>query len=326
MRFALVPAILLLSGCGYVGDPKPPALNIPEVVRDLAAVQRGSNLVLSFTLPVLTTEGLTIADYGEVELRVGLPPQGDFQPDSWAASAHRVVALATAANAGVLTMVAPVAEFAGKEVFAVVRNANPKGRWSVWSNVVAVPIITPLSKPDSLKVEATAEGVRLEWTTTAPDFRVFRKAEKEEQFTQLAAGTGNFFVDTKAEYGKSYEYQVQGTQKVGERETETDLSDVKPITPKDTFAPAVPSGLTLLLGVNTVEVAWERNTEKDFRGYNIYRAVPGGAFEKIGGPLETPSYSDKSVETGKTYRYAVSSVDQIGNESNRSAEAQIVVQ
>ena len=54
-----VPLILalLVTGCGYVGDPLPPALNIPVPVADLNAVQRGDQIIIQFTVPQMTTEG-----------------------------------------------------------------------------------------------------------------------------------------------------------------------------------------------------------------------------------------------------------------------------
>ena len=38
------------------------------------------------------------------------------------------------------------------------------------------------------------------------------------------------------------------------------------------------------MGTSTIELSWERNTEARFQGYNVYRAVGGGAFERIAGP------------------------------------------
>ena len=85
----------------------------------------------------------------------------------------------------------------------------------------------------------------------------------------------------------------------------------------DRFAPAVPGGLTALAGVSTVELAWERNTEPDLQGYVVYRGLGDGKLEKLS-PVEAPSYSDKAIEAGKTYRYAISSIDRYGNESKPS--------
>src|SRR5262245_52516776 len=86
------PTVLLailfcaLTGCGYVGDPLPPALHIPEKVTDLRVVQRGDRVFIEFTLPQLTTEGLPIRKIGGIDLRAGAvePP---FSADRWMSSA-----------------------------------------------------------------------------------------------------------------------------------------------------------------------------------------------------------------------------------------------
>ncbi|MGH9614602.1 MAG: fibronectin type III domain-containing protein, partial [Bryobacteraceae bacterium] len=91
----------------------------------------------------------------------------------------------------------------------------------------------------------------------------------------------------------------------------------KPIIPVDTFPPAVPSGLTAAAGVSSVELAWERDTESDLKNYIVYRSAAGGPFEKIA-EVNTPSYSDLKVQSGKDYSYEVSAIDQLGNESERS--------
>jgi fibronectin type 3 domain-containing protein len=70
--------------------------------------------------------------------------------------------------------------------------------------------------------------------------------------------------------------------------------------------------------VNSIDLAWARNTESDLGGYNVYRSTDGGPFEKIGNLIQTPVFTDTHVESGKHYRYAVSAVDTTGNESARS--------
>ena len=95
------------------------------------------------------------------------------------------------------------------------------------------------------------------------------------------------------------------------------------ITPVDVFPPAVPTGLAAIPGVAGIELSWNPDTEPDLRGYVLYRSVNGGPLEKTGGLLPTPAYSDHAVETGKRYRYQVSAVDQLGNESARSPVLEI---
>ncbi len=130
-------------------------------------------------------------------------------------------------------------------------------------------------------------------------------------------------MDTTAAFGYPYRYFVQAFE--GESR-QSEISDVISITPLDTFAPAVPAGLTAVAAVNSVELAWERNTEDDFVGYHIYRSTDGRAFERIAGPIEAPTYSDHAVEAGKKYSYAVTAIDNAGNESRRSEPAEVTAQ
>ena len=62
MRPLLTAALLLaFSGCGYVGPPQPPALNIPKPVDDLSVSEIGDRIVARFTPPSQTTENLPAA-------------------------------------------------------------------------------------------------------------------------------------------------------------------------------------------------------------------------------------------------------------------------
>jgi len=54
----LVGLVALLVGCASPGPPRAPSLELPGVVKDLAAVRRGNAVVLRFTLPEQTTDKL----------------------------------------------------------------------------------------------------------------------------------------------------------------------------------------------------------------------------------------------------------------------------
>ena len=82
--------------------------------------------------------------------------------------------------------------------------------------------------------------------------------------------------------------------------------------------PAIPAGLTVSAGLGSVELAWERNTEPDFKEYRVYRSEAEGPFAQIAAGLEAPSYSDHNIESGKRYRYRVQALDQAGNASEPS--------
>ena len=95
-------------------------------------------------------------------------------------------------------------------------------------------------------------------------------------------------------------------------------------TPKDIFPPSVPERMTALAGPDSVEVSWQRSPEPDLKGYYLYRSVNGAPFEQQGNLLMVPTYSDRDVQHGKTYRYEVSATDQKGNVSEKSAPAEVV--
>jgi hypothetical protein len=316
---ALACAVVLLSGCGYVGEPLYPALNIPVRIVDLGAVERGGNLELSFSIPAVTMEGLVIKKVGAIDLRVGPSSGKEFQLDLWAASARHIPLDSPATPQGV-QISTPIEDFIGKDVVVGVRMAGSKGHYSAWSNLVNVSIETPLATPSKVAAEAAPEGVRIRWMDPGvAKFRIFR-AVGENQPAQLGTSDEPTYLDTTAEYGKTYKYYVQAIHD----KTESLVAESEPLTPIDTFAPAVPSGLTLSAAVASVELAWERDTEPDLKGYRIYRAVGDGQFELLA-EVDVPTYSDTKVEAGKRYRYRITAFDQLNNTSEPSAEVAVTL-
>src|ERR1700682_1942197 len=90
-KFLPALAALAAVGCGYMGEPLPPLANIPGRVTDLTATQRGSRLIVQFTVPQLTTEGIAIKEPLQLDLRVGFGGE-PFQEENWAAGARKVPA------------------------------------------------------------------------------------------------------------------------------------------------------------------------------------------------------------------------------------------
>src|ERR1022692_4549195 len=102
--FPAAAVALMLAGCGYVGEPRPPLAhipprvnvgeprpplaNIPPRVSDLAVVQRGGQLIVQFSVPALTTEGHPIPRPLKLDLRAGTADQ--FEPNQWAAGARQI--------------------------------------------------------------------------------------------------------------------------------------------------------------------------------------------------------------------------------------------
>jgi len=293
----------------------PPLANIPTRVNDLAAIQRGSRIMVQFTVPPRTTEGVAIKTPLKLDLRIGTaePP---FSQEAWAA--HATPVPAGPVDNGVARYGIPSAAWTGKEATLAVRVLSVRGKTLGWSNFVNLTVIAPPERPVEVRAEATAEGVRLTWHARGDSFRVYRRTGSEP-FAPVANVPQPSWTDSGAEFGTHYIYQIQTIVKLpNNAQAEGDISEEAGITPVDVFPPAVPAGLNAATAPNSIELSWEGDTEPDLAGYRVYRSTGAGPFEQIGEMVLVPSFSDRAVEHGKTYRYAVSAVDKTGNESARS--------
>lgn len=296
----------LLSACGYVGPPMPPTLDIPVTITDFRAWENGNNIEFAFTLPNKTTENMDLTGVRSIELRIG-----ENQP----------IGLPIA-KPGPVTGQVPAGEWIGKTIVLAVRATGPKGKASDWSNPASLAVIPPLAAPSAPKAQSVAQGVELTWTGSGPRYRIFR-AEGNAQPQPLSDSEVPRFLDESTTFGARYRYQVQAIAAANQWSA---LSDAAEITPVDTFPPAVPEGLSAVPTPQSIELAWTRNTEPDFRGYNIYRSMDNGPFDKYASLVEDPNFSDSKIEAGKKYRYAISAVDLTGNESARTAPVEVSAQ
>ncbi len=87
--------------------------------------------------------------------------------------------------------------------------------------------------------------------------------------------------------------------------------------------PASPSGLAAFPLYFGMRLTWQRNTERDLAGYNLYRSTTsGGNYIKLNTVvLPDTAYRDSSLLSDTTYYYVVTAVDTGRNESGYSPEA-----
>ena len=310
-RDFLLGLALVLCGCGYVGNPLPPAVNVPLPVKDVRAAQVGDRMIVEFTQPIETTEGLPIKRLGGLDVRVG--KKGEPIDKAKAVDAKL-------SETGTVKMELPVKDFIGQDVIISVRTTNPKGRPSAWSNVASLHVAAPPAVPVELKADSDPVGARLSWTGSSPSYRVFRRLLDDKEGVQIGEPTEPSFRDETAEYDKKYVYWIVAVDG-GARSVESATLE---FTPTDSFPPATPKGLTAIIGPVSVELAWESNTEADLRGYRVYRSVAGGAPERLE-EVASPAFSDKKPVAGKKHSYTVTAVDKHENESAKSPAAEVDV-
>ena len=95
---------------------------------------------------------------------------------------------------------------------------------------------------------------------------------------------------------------------------ENSINTVAAVT-LDTAPPSVPTGLAASSNTSVVKLAWDPNLiNTDFQGFLVYRLAFDNAYLLTRTPIEEPNFVDQKP-LGFPCGYAVSAVDQAGNES-----------
>ncbi|MBV8552004.1 MAG: hypothetical protein JOY54_11945 [Acidobacteriaceae bacterium] len=323
---AVFSTILLWAGCGYVGPVLPPSPEIPIAIANLSVMERGDQIVIEFSTPPRTTDNLPIKGFSKVDLAIG-PDVRPFDFERWATDAqHYDLAPPPpsdpdAPQAVSMSKTLPVEDFVGKRIAAAVRTAVKKNdHYSSWSNRVVLDVVPPLQAPKP-RAEATAKGILLSWPPEGAEleYRIARKGPSETAPVEIGTSSAPDYLDTTAQYDTPYEYLVTAFK----GRVESVPSKPVDLTAKDVFPPSIPASISALAGPGSVEVSWQRSPEPDLKGYYVYRSVNGAPFTRVESLLTVPTYSDRDVQHGKTYRYVISAIDQKGNESEKSAPAEV---
>jgi len=203
-----------------------------------------------------------------------------------------------------------------------------------------------------LKTEVTHPAIVLTWTPpdrtlsgSAPSISVYHvyrgvpdpsapagAPKLKSPLVKIADAQAPPFEDTQFEFGATYVYSVRSVaQYSGGATIESADSNLAEVSPRDTFPPAAPQSLVVVLVPRQgetpahLELSWAISPETDIAGYNVYRTEQEGAAglrlngtgaEKL---LPTPAFSDMNVQPGHRYFYTVTAVDRAGNESPASA-------
>lgn len=143
----------------------------------------------------------------------------------------------------------------------------------------------------------------------------------------IATVTAPTYEDQGFDYGKTYVYVVRSVTTAEGKSLESDDSRPVILTPKDLFPPAAPQDVVAAVlpggqrGTAVVDLSWAINVETDLAGYRVYRSEREGERGQLLTPtlLPSPAYRDNDVVSSRRYWYAVTAVDQAGNESALSA-------
>jgi hypothetical protein len=368
-RFLELSALLIVMAvavsCGNPRPPEPPALELPNPVKDLRAARKGDKVYLSWSVPTKTTEAQTIRYIGPTRIcRARNAAVAGCATPAGEAPAPDLSRLLTAVQNGKSETAAfvdtlPATELSpGAEFTYAVDVLNDRERSAGLSNQVSVPGAPALPPPAGFQARLTADGVLLSWNqihanADIPElehrYRIYRNEIKgpEMVIAELPLGTSQF-LDHNFEWEKTYQYradvvtivapqsancipdQFPSTLACRAASIEGEDSSVVEIFAHDIFPPGVPSGLQAVSSEagnqKFIDLIWTPDSAPDLAGYNVFRHEEGAEGTQINTePVKTPAYRDVNVKSGKKYFYSVSAVDVRGNQSARSEEASEVV-
>lgn len=347
-------------GCGKQGPPQPPLRAVPATTQDLAVVQQGPRLLLSFGYPQVTPAGTALEGITAVEIyQATRQATSDgkatpMDPRQFGAVAKLLQRLEgadlTAATEGqrlsILLPLPPAPETpAGTasttpppppaQYFAV-RTFGKEGDQSDFSNVSAVVPKAPPVAPERVNVTARVDGVLVEWSpveAATAGYNIYRRGAQERAYGRPVHTSGaqeRSWVDNTARFGQSYIYTV--TALAGPDPTvESGIASDHEVIYQDRFPPPPPVELVALAETGRVRLVWQASEAEDIAGYVVYRRLAGGAneggtFERITAqPVESAEHVDTTVRSGQAYTYRVTAVDQAGNESAPGSEVRAAV-
>lgn len=340
LAFSLLALFSFMLGCGKRQPPLPPIERVAQRV-EITGFQRGNQVRLEWTMPARNAPDGSILNISRADIYRLAEPITSTQSLTEEEFASRSTLIHTLpisdSDFGRKTLTYfDTLEFAGQNIRLryAVRFVNSSGSKAAFSNFLLIEPVAKIAKePALLPVRTTQDALLVSWKS--PDsnidgskpvnilgFNIYRAGDKETTARLLNQNpiNSNEFRDANFEFGKNYKYFVRTVSLGTNAEpVESKESNIVETNPKDTFAPNPPEGITLAASPNTISIFFATNLEKDVVGYKIYRSTDKASWELLTDKLlETNTFQDNKVGSGKTYYYYLIAVDKFGNESEKS--------
>jgi hypothetical protein len=342
----------LVAGCGRVGPPLPPIKYKALVPEMLQVRQRGTNLVLTWPKPgviAMQNSKVSRAEILRRDEQIDAPlrlPEEKFLEEA------RVIGIIPSkditdaeANTLYFTDTLPTSGISMLRYRYAIRYTNLSGATLPLSNYALLEPTTSIAKaPEGINTELTQEAIKLNWSAPTANldqtqparivgYNIYRRSKDSgfsDQPINSSLVTATSFEDHQFKFGNNYFYIVRSVSPSKDKTIESPDSVEISIKTKDTFAPLSPGNVTGAAAVSIVSLFWPANTEKDLRGYFVYRAekqdAPRSEWTKLTpAAITTTTFRDERAQVGKTYVYFITATDIASNESNPSEGVEVEV-
>ena len=342
--------MFLFLSCGKKGPILPPLVKIPKSTEDVKVTQRGAKVILTWSNPTAYIDGRPLTEITEVEIwlleekieseeKEQTFSEEEFERNAKLASSikkekfpdHQIKEGETFHKLCYFYELSGE-EFETKKLTFGLRIKIGRKKKSAFSELVSrEPKILP-APPQKVRGSVFKDRIEIEWDapeknidlSLPPDFKGYNiyRAEGEGEARRINSQLveKEKFDDKIFVFGSVYYYFIRASVTESSPFLESEDSEIKKISAKDTFAPASVAGLVSVAGKDVIALSWDASKEEDLAGYQVWRKVEGEdefvllTFE----PIRENSYSDITVEKNTRYYYAITAVDESGNESQKS--------
>jgi hypothetical protein len=341
---SLLIAGLLLIGCGKRRPPLPPVERVQQRTELLSGSQRGNQVILSWPAPPRNAPNSSVQSIRRVDVyRLAEKPtaplaltEEEFGARSTLIGSVTYDEIKKAKDTLTYT---DTLELAGQptRLRYAIRYVNASGQRAAFSNFLLIEPAARIAKPPTLaSISYTETAITVTWQPPVTNidgstpvnllgYNVYRVDESQTEIGQAPANkalvSGAQFEDKEFKFGQNYRYVVRSVSLGTEgAQVESLNSNVLPVSPRDTFAPSAPGGISIAPGPGRLSIFFAFNLEPDVAGYNVYRStdpnLPKDKWTKLNSSLWTKNtFQDENVESGKKYYYYLTAIDQAGNVS-----------
>jgi len=340
----IICAMFIGLSCGKRKPPQPPIEKVAQRT-EIAGMQRGNVILLSWNLPARNADAGSILNLSRIDVYRLAEPQNSplsLSEEDFAARSTLISSVPVSERdfqKSELNFVDTL-EFGSQNARLryAIRFVNASGQKAAFSNFLLIePTAKVAGSPFSLSGKVLEESIELDWKAPPENvdgskpaniigFNVYRFDGESSSAKILNKNpvTGNNFIDRTFNFGKDYRYFVR-TVSLGSNSQplESLNSTIIEINPRDIFPPGAPNSITIAAAPNYLSIFFAVNFEKDVVGYQIYRSnnskLPLSEWSLLTKDLlTTNTFQDTNVESGKTYFYYLTAVDRNGNVSDKS--------
>jgi hypothetical protein len=209
----------------------------------------------------------------------------------------------------------------------IVRGVTKKGRPGPPSTRVELPLVEPPAAPPVPAATTTETSILITWSPPSSEAPIAYNIYKKGGVDPLnpAPVAEGKYERAGVTFGTEECFTLRAVQKVASVSLESTPSDSVCLTPRDTFAPAAPKGLSIVAGTGTMNLGWDANTEPDLAGYLVLRGeAPDGTLQPLTpAPMTATSYEDKTVKPGVRYAYVIVAVDKATPPNSSAPSARV---